>query len=339
MRAVGSTVLRTLAPSPSSFLDARTGAPAIGSYEGPLPRIDVSKHLIDRAFRRKKWLYVGLASSEVWVSLAIVRMGYATSAFAFVLDLDSHKMLADETIVGPPRAASIVDDVHGAGVLARFGFGKASLSIERRGPTMELRARFGALAIDAALDESRSPPPISAIAELGAPGLISATEKRVLTTVRGSITTATQRIVLDESTGAVGGYDYTHGLMPRHTQWRWAYAMGHAKDGQPIAFNLTSGFVGEAECAAFRASSIHPLCEPRFVFDVDHPERPWKLTGDGIDLTFEVGAVHAQNTNLVLVRSKFLQPGGRFRGTIRIDGKDVEIDGVPGVVEDQDVLW
>ena len=58
-----------------------------------------------------------------------------------------------------------------------------------------------------------------------------------------------------------------------------------------------------------------------------------------MDLTFGVGAVHAQHTNLLLVRSRFLQPAGTFSGTMRIDGRDVELDGVPGVVEDQDVIW
>jgi hypothetical protein len=49
--------------------------------------------------------------------------------------------------------------------------------------------------------------------------------------------------------------------------------------------------------------------------------------------------VHEQRTNLLLVRSRFLQPAGAFHGTVRIGDRDVELDGVPGVVEDQDVLW
>jgi hypothetical protein len=330
--------MRILAPSPAAFLDPVTGGPAFGSYQGPLPRIDLGHALVDRALRRKKWFYVGIVSERLWISMAVVRMGYATSAFAFVFDLLEKKMLADETVVGPPRAAEVVDDVHASGILARFGFGKASVAIEREREICSLRARFGDLEIDATLDESRSPPPISAIAQLG-PSLSSATEKRVLTSVRGRVVTSKKggpSISLD---GALGGYDYTHGLMPRNTRWRWAFAMGRAKDGDPIAFNVTSGFVGEAECVAFRKDTIHPIHEPQFELDVDHPERPWRLRGEGIDLVFDVGAVHAQRTNLVVVRSKFLQPAGWYRGTLRIGDRDVELDGVPGVVEDQDVLW
>ncbi|MBX3204167.1 MAG: DUF2804 domain-containing protein [Labilithrix sp.] len=333
--------MRTLSPAPSAFVDPETRAPAFGSYAGPLPPIDLGRALVDRALRRKKWVYVALASDEVWVSLAVVRMGYATSAFGFAFDLRSRRMLADATVVAPPRAAEIADDAHAAGVLARFGFGRTSIAIERRparGATTEvceLRARFAGLDIDVAIDEAAAPPSISAIAELG-PSLVSATEKRALATAHGSVVAGGRRFSLD---GAMAAYDYTHGLMPRHTRWRWAFAMGRAKDGAPVAFNFVQGFVGEAECAAFRTDGVFPIREPHFDFDVARPEAPWRLVGDGTDLTFDVGGVHAQRTNLVVVRSRFLQPVGTFRGTLRVDGRDVELDGVPGVVEDQDVLW
>jgi hypothetical protein len=84
---------------------------------------------------------------------------------------------------------------------------------------------------------------------------------------------------------------------------------------------------------------VHPLAEPRFTFDRERPAEPWRLEGEGIDLRFEVGAVHSQYTNLLVVRSYFLQPVGTFHGTIRVGGDTRTLDGVPGVVEDQDVLW
>ena len=327
-----------LPPAPTAFVDPATGAPAFGSYAGPLPPVTLGSALVDRALRRKKWFFVAVSSEEAWMSLAVVRMGYATSAFAYVFDRAAGRMLVDRTVVGPPRAATIADDPHAEGVLATFGLGRSSVALERRGGTCELRARFAELDIDLSFEPSSAPPSISAIAKLG-PSLTSATEKRALARTRGQIVASGRRISLD---GAMTGYDYTHGLMPRNTRWRWAFAMGNAKDGQPIAFNVVQGFVGEAECAAFRREGTFPIAEPRFELDIDHasrPERAWRLVGDGIDLTFDVGAVHEQHTNLVVVRTRFLQPAGAFRGTLRIDGRDVELDGVPGVVEDQDVIW
>ena len=66
---------------------------------------------------------------------------------------------------------------------------------------------------------------------------------------------------------------------------------------------------------------------------------PWRLAGEGIDLTFEPGAVLRAAYEPRLVRSRFLQPVGTFRGTLRLGGQDVRVADLPGVVEDQDVLW
>lgn len=328
--------MRTLAPAPARFRDASTHEPAFGSYEGALPRVDLGGlSLVQRTFRRKKWLYVAITTERVWVSLAVVRMGYATSAFAFVYDIGARRMLVDRTVVAPPRVAEVADDPTAEGLVARFAFGRSRISLVRKGERRELRARFTGLSLDATFDGATAPPAISAVARLG-PSLASATEKLALADVKGSVEVDGQRIALD---GGFGGYDYTHGLMPRHTRWRWAFAMGEAKDGEPVAFNLVDGFVGEAECAAFRAGRVFPLYEPRIRFDVEHPERPWRLEGEGVDLTFHVGAVHAQRTNLAIVRSRFLQPTGVFHGTLQVDGRSVELEALPGVVENQDVLW
>lgn len=328
--------MRKLLPAPESFVSPRTGAPAFGSYEGGLPRVTFDEFsLKERALRRKRWLYTAIASDDTWLSVAVVRMGYATSAFAYVLDLRSRRMLFDRSVVAPPKMAVIADDPRASGTLARFGFGRTHVALERSGSACALRARFAGLEVDATWDESVAPPGIAAIADLG-PSLASSTEKRALAAARGSLVAHGQRRTLD---GAFAGYDYTHGLLPRHTRWKWAFAMGHAKRGAPIALNVVEGFVGEAECAAFWEGRVHPLAEPRFDFDPAHPGRPWRIRGAGLELDFDAFAVHEQRTNLGWVRTRFLQPVGTFRGVIQVGGRDVELEGVPGVVEDQDVLW
>jgi hypothetical protein len=296
-----------------------------------------SASFVRRLLRRKKWVYVAVVSEELWISLAIVRTGYATSTFVAVFDLGSSRMLAERAVVGPPRSAEVADDPHATGVLARFGSGRTRALLQLRGDVMELSARVGDVTLEAELDARSAPPAISAIAALpGEAGLVSATEKRALAAVRGSVVVGGRRCGLDR---AIGGYDYTQGLLPRRTRWRWAFATGRASDGTAVAFNVVDGFVGEPECAAFEPSGVRPLYTPRIVFDKEHPERTWTLDAQGMALTFEPGAIHAQNTNLLLVRSRFLQPVGRFFGTLQVGDRSVELNGVPGVVEDQDVVW
>ena len=79
-----------------------------------------------------------------------------------------------------------------------------------------------------------------------------------------------------------------------------------------------------------------------FVYERDAPLRPWTITSaDGIlDLTFEPGGMHSERTALGLVSSTFLQPVGRYRGLVRLPGRPpLELSGVPGVSEHQDVRW
>lgn len=332
---------RTLEPAPMSFLDATAG-PAFGAYAGPMPRVDFGPlGLRDRVARRKKWVYVAVATDELWLAIAVVRTGYAATAFAFAYDLVGRRMLVEATVIGPALVARVADDFHAQGELARFAMGKTRLTMSRQGTALDVRIRMRDLEVDAALDESSGPPAISAIARLGE-GLASATEKRALLSVRGSARCGARSISLDRGTA---GYDYTHGLLPRHTKWRWAFALGRTASGEPFAFNVVEGFVGEAECAAFVGDrgdgrcAVVPLAEPRFELDVAAPMKPWAIKGEGIDLRFEPGAVHAQATNLLVVKSRFVQPVGTFSGTIRVAGRDVRVAALPGVVEDQDVLW
>ena len=47
----------------------------------------------------------------------------------------------------------------------------------------------------------------------------------------------------------------------------------------------------------------------------------------------------AQTTNLGVGRSRFVQPVGSVAGTMSVGGHRIRIDGLPGVVDDQDVVW
>lgn len=329
---------RTLAPAPTTFLDATGRAPRLGSYAGRLPRVDlagVAEGPSLRAIRRKRWMYLAISGKDVFVALAIVHTGFAATAFVFVYDATKKTMIADRTSLGAPPFAAVSNDPHGDGVVASFAFGKNRASMHRSGPELRADATFGDVSLDVVVDEASAPPSITAISRFGK-GLVSGTEKLGVATVRGRVSVAGQTFDLD---GALAGWDYTQGYLPRHTEWRWGFGNGHTREGQPIGFNVVEGFVGDAECAVFFDGKIFPLFAPRFTFDRARLRDPWRVQGEGVDLTFEPGGAHEQHMNLGLIKSRFVQPVGTFRGTLVIEGRTVAIDDVLGVVEDQDVLW
>jgi hypothetical protein len=337
--------MRSLLPVPDAALDPVTFAPRVGSYRGGLARVDLSAlhgGALRRIAREKRWLYVSIVTGDLYLAVAVVRLGYVANAFAFAFDKRSMRMSVDHSALGPPFACD-VGDTASEGCVAMFRLGRKTSILVRRAhasTAYAVEVRVPELEIHATIESATAPPAITAVARLdGDSQRVNTTEKRALLDVRGHAVIRGERRSLD---GALAGYDYTHGLPARHTTWRWAWLLGHAKSGERVAMNLVEGFVGEAECAVWIDGEVFPLAEGRFEFDAKNPLATWRVrTADGgVDLRFSPGGMHSDRTNLGVVASRFVQPAGVFAGTIRVEGRaPIELDGVLGVTEDQDVLW
>jgi hypothetical protein len=345
--------MRTLEAPPSSVLDPVRRTVNTGSFRGGLPpEVDFGSLEVGgpplvggrlfRTAREKRWIYAAITAGDLFLGAAIIKLGYASSAFAFVFDRASGRMLADVSFLGPAFFAS-VSGAPREGASARFSspLQQALLSWERApgAPAFSLAVRAGDVLVNARLDSSGAPAPIGVVAELGSTGLVNATEKGALLAVTGEATVAGRRFALD---GGLGGYDYTHGYLARHTAWKWAFLLGRAESGERVGLNLVQGFVGEPECALWIDGALHPLAEGRFTFDPRRPMEPWQVrtADEGVDLRFEPGGIHQEHKDLGVISSRFIQPVGCFSGTIRIPGREpLVLSRVLGVVEDQDALW
>jgi hypothetical protein len=336
--------MRVFEPAPSAVIDEH-GDPRFGSYVGAVPRVDLSAVAggrLRRLVREKRWVYFAVATEDTFVACAIVRLGYASTAFAYALDARTMRLLGTRSVTAPAPAASVGDGT-GEGVLAQFAFGGVSARVERapRSPSYVVQARFKGFRLDAVLGTDGAPPPITAIAPIGAKRVaryVNTTEKRALLGATGELEVDGRRRSLD---GGLAGYDYTHGLLAHHTAWRWAYALGRARTGERIGLNLVQGFVGEPECAVWVEGDVHPLAEGRFAFDTARPLGEWRVsTADGaVDLRFSPGGMHAEQKSFGVIASRFVQPCGAFRGTVRAGGRELQLADVLGVTEEQDVLW
>jgi hypothetical protein len=323
-------------------LDPATRLPRTGSFRGPLPRVDLAplrRGPFFRLVRRKRWLWGTIASPELLAGFAVVDLGYVASAFAYAWHFGEGRMLADRSALGPGFCGRVGDSAE-EGCAARFGCGRSAARITRPEGTSayEVEFKLRDLRLAARLETRGSPIPLSAVAAMP-PDAVATTQKRVRLGTTGELLVGDRRFSLD---GALGGLDYSHGYPPRRTRWKWAFALGQAASGEPFALNLVEGFVGEPECAAWVGDELLPLAEGRFEFNGDDLLAPWRVrTADGAaDLVFEAGGMHREEKNLRLVVSHFVQVAGRFRGTIALPGRaPLRLDGVPGVTEDQDMLW
>jgi hypothetical protein len=332
--------MRALGSPPNSVVDGRTLSPAYGSYRGVLRRSDLTALAPDRLSRvltEKRWLWGSIVQDELMLAFAVVDLGYASNGFAYAYT-PNDGIVAHASIVGVPRL-SRVKQTGTKRIDARLRDPRLGIRIthDDHDPQIEVALRSSTLEVHATMDTREAPEPITAIAPLEK-GIVDVTEKRVLMPVRGSALVAGRRVSLD---GALGGYDFSHGIMPRHTKWNWAFFMGRDTSGVPVALNVVAGWTREHECAMWAGGELHGIPEAKFEYDSARPTAPWKVsTPDGsVDLVLTPRAIHAEEKNLGVVRSAFKQAIGRYQGTLRVDRTVHQVRDVIGVAEEQDVVW
>jgi len=329
------------APPAGVVLD---GAPTTGRYAGSLSQIDWSglsgefrRSALWRRFHHKRWHYVGIATQECFIGVAIVDIGWTNAAFAYLFDRRQKKLLADFSQDGLPWLTARVSDRPTNGALSWFKHSGGSLRYEHiAGARYRLTvATRGGLKIDAEINQAGAPPFLSAIGPVADGGCAHSTVKSSALGVRGSAAAGDQSFVLDDG---VASFDYSNGLLARDTQWRWA-----AAQRRDVGFNLQQGYFGNYENALWLDGALIPLGQANFEFDAQKPLSPWRVsTDDGLlDLSFQPEGARQESKNLLVAASYYIQPIGTFSGTVKAsaDGAPRRVEQLIGVTEDHRSRW
>jgi hypothetical protein len=331
------------------------GAPRFGTYEGSLPEVDLSRltgqyrpAMGRRLLKHKKWLYAFAATREVVAVCAVVDVGYSSNSFCVAVDLKEQQVLLDTSVLGLSAPMVHVSDAPSAGLDVRFTSPGLRVNANRPAGSerFHLHTRAGLFGgkLDWGVDflAAGAPPPLTVIAPVPEDGVVNVTQKWAGMLTFGTLQCAGRRFILD---GGVGGLDYTHGYLARRTAWRWAFACGRLADGTPIGLNLVEGFnesrADVNENALWVGGRLLPLSRARFHWNKSDPLDKWEVsTDDGaVQLTFKPIHAHREERDYKLVKSFFMQPLGLFEGLITIDGRSYPVENLPGVTEDQDILW
>ena len=132
---------------------------------------------------------------------------------------------------------------------------------------------------------------------------------------------------------ARGVVDDSAGYHARHTVWSWSAGVGVATDGRPVAWNLVTG-VHDAPEHSERTLWLDG--EPSELPPVEFaPDLSW-ISGPGLELTFSEWSAREDDTNALLLKSKYRQPFGTFRGKL---SPGTELREGYGVMESHDVFW
>ncbi|WP_235533682.1 MULTISPECIES: DUF2804 domain-containing protein [unclassified Roseateles] len=325
-------------PAPQSVVI--DGAPAHGRYAGRIGSIDWSPlqprpGWLWRRLHHKRWHYVGLGNEQLFIGVAIVDVGWACSAFAYLFDRRRRRLLADWHQDGLPGLQAGLADAPLAGANAWFRGVGAQLSLRHEMPDLlRLRVATRALYVEAELDLHGMAPPLLAIGPI-AGGLAHATQKTSALPVRGWAEADGQRFELGDAWAAV---DASNGLLARDTAWRWASA--HRPD---VGFNLQQGYFGDQENVLWLDGQPIALGAARFEHDAAQPLAPWRVrTDDGLlDLVFTPEGARAADKNLGFAASRYVQPVGSFAGEVKPGplASARQVRGLLGVTEQHQSRW
>ncbi len=357
-----------LAPAPPSAVSAE-GVPLFGGYEGIVASAGLSgladPHrlggadpvgLLKRRIRQKSWVYVFAATPDVSVAALMVNGAVTGTGFLMATNLRTGEVIADSS---RKFALASVNDAPGDGLRASYRLPGTRYAVRRDGDELGVRVSLGRavaslpgrsrpwVELDLILrDEGTG---ITAVSEVehGGELSVSVTAKTAGMLVSGQLVVhgegGSQTYSLE---AGFGGYDYTKGLLPRTTSWHWAYGTGRLDDGSVLGFNIVDGFSGVGERSRENGVWIdgRPTAldaRTRFEFDRGDVMRPWRIsTADGaVRLRFDPVATHDEYIDVRLLRSLFIQPVGHFTGEIDVAGRTYVLDRMPGVAEDNDVLW
>ncbi|MBV7535263.1 DUF2804 domain-containing protein [Duganella sp. sic0402] len=328
----------SLPAAPASLL-AADGQPLFGRYAGQVGKIDwsllaapFSRSPLWRRFHHKRWHYVALCTEEVFCAVAIVDLGWISTAFAYAFDRRDGDMLANFSQDGLPLLSARLAD-H-AGGSSSFKTRGCQIAVDSQGDgSYALRLHCDYLEIDAVFGPS--PSPLLLATGPIAQGSVHATQKSSAMPLRGEVRTWREEYQLD---GGVASFDYSNGLLARNTAWRWASA-----HNAELGFNLQAGYFGGHENALWLDGDLIALGPAHFLYDKKDALSPWHIftEDDMLDLTFTPEGARRDNKKMMVAASRYLQPIGTFSGWVRgaPDQPKRMVTQLMGVTEDHSSRW
>jgi hypothetical protein len=247
----------------------------------------------------KRWRYVAAFADELMLCAATAAVGPGRSSWWAVWDRRRGVLAEHTRTIGPG--------------LVRFGDG-GRVRVADRGVTIDITIAEGG--------------GVESVNRHGAQYVW--TRKQAARPFRG-------RVVMPGRTLEVAGLavvDDTAGYHARETEWWWSAGVGPDARGEPVGWNLVTG-VNDGPAASERsiwsgdaAHEVGPVTFAAGLTAVAFQE--------GGRLTFEEEAVRARRDDMLVVRSDYRQPFGRYSGLLPGVGR---VDGGLGVMEHHVARW
>jgi hypothetical protein len=139
--------------------------------------------------------------------------------------------------------------------------------------------------------------------------------------------------------------DWGRGIWPYRSFWNWGVATGWAGDtllGVNFGAKWTGG-TGSNENGILCNGRLHKVMEDlRWDYDPREWRKPWRVVAErsgAIDLVLEPFAAHTPRMNLGVLATGGVCAFGTWRGHVRVDEREIEVDSLIGWAEEFAHRW
>jgi hypothetical protein len=288
--------------------------------------------------RNKRWEYWNVMTPTHVLALTVSSLDYAAVHEVWVLDRMTLRAVGRSVTALPARGVRL-PAVLGAGPVRARARGLA-VDVDETPEGTRLRATVP----DASFDVlARRPDGHESLAVVvpWSRRRFQYTVKDVARPAEGSVTVGgvTHPVPAGASWATL---DHGRGRWPYDIRWNWGAGAGET-GGHVVGLQLGGRWTvgtGATENAVLLDGRVHKVSEElRWEYDTADYLAPWRVTGGGLDLVLTPFHDRVARTQLGVLAARTDQCFGTWSGTVRLEGVELDVDGVEGWAEDVHNRW
>jgi len=289
--------------------------------------------------RAKRWEYWGIVTPQHIVGLTVSSIDYAGVESVYVLDRSTGAEVVSDAVV--PLAKGVVLPAASGTGGAHVESGPLRIDLDEVEEGTRIRARTAEVDVDVL---ALRPPGHQSMAVVvpWSDRSFQYTVKDVGRPARGVVTVGGAAYDVDPAT-SFAVLDHGRGRWPYSITWNWGAAYGTV-EGRSVALQVggkwTDG-TGSTENAVVLDGIVHKIGD-QLAWDYDRDDwmRPWRISGDTLDVAFHPFHERSARTNLLVLATETHQCFGHYEGwVLGPDGDRTPVDGIVGWAEEARNRW
>lgn len=305
---------------------SRAAPDALGWSRAALHRCDVAGPW----GRRKRWHHWCVQSDVDVLAVTVLDADVLTALIVTAIDR-SRRTTVQQVGVRPGGLGALPEVADHGAVLARAGRVRVEIDDQRTGARLVVRSPRIDADVDVVRPEEHDTLGVATAWPGTHGGRFAYSSKQIALRARGRL--RVDGVGSNLQDGAFASLDWGRGVWPHRTSWNWAAAAA-VIEGRTVGLNLgarwTHDVTENAVWVDGRMTKIRD--DVRFAWDPRAPDRPWRLLGEGVDLTLHPEKLEGASLPLV---GRLVIAFGTFVG----HAAGVRLDGAFGWAEQLDVRW